>query len=744
MTNGDGQKNHRLLIVSNRLPVNIEQDGGEFIYQPSVGGLSTSLKAVQENMEMLWLGWPGIDPEGQMDQSDIGRILKEEHTCIPLFPPKNTFDLYYYGFSNGCIWPLFHYFPQNAHYEHDEWDAYRAVNQIFCEKILEIVQPQDRIWIHDYHLMLLPAMVRERLPDIKIGFFLHIPFPSYEVFRSMPWREEILQGVLGADLIGFHSYGYTRHFLSSVLRLLGLEHEFGRVAVGKRISKADTFPLGIDVNRFSAPAEHQTIHSEFVELENKVENRKVVLSVDRLDFTKGIPERLLAIERFLELHQEWLGKVNFISLCVPSRIQVSEYQSLKQQVDELVGRINGRFSQPGWTPIWYLYRSMPFEKLLPLYQIADVALVTPLRDGMNLVAKEYLASKPYETGVLILSETAGAARELGEALIINPHDQNAIVEAIGQALNMEPEEQKKRNQPMLDRLRRYDVARWADDFITHLEESGKYVMTPPRRDLNGKWKKQLLEKYRKSDKRLLLLDYDGTLVSIVNEPDDAYPDESLLNLLKALSGDRRNKVYIISGRKYDTLTSWVGDLKIGLISEHGAKTLTPTSGEDDQSEVFSPMEWKDDIRPILEVYVDRTPGSQLEEKQHSLGWHYRRTEPEMGSLRAKELMNELEGFVANTPLTILHGKKIIEIRHSTISKGNAVRSLLSEDHDYSFILAAGDDTTDEEMFAAIPEHSWSIRLGESDQTHAKYFLPSPSNLRELLEQLVKTSIDDNR
>jgi trehalose 6-phosphate synthase/phosphatase len=255
----------------------------------------------------------------------------------------------------------------------------------------------------------------------------------------------------------------------------------------------------------------------------------------------------------------------------------------------------------------------------------------------------------------------------------------------------------------------------------------------------GEWRKQLIEEYEKSDKRLILLDYDGTLVSIVSEPDDAYPDEKLLKLLKSLSKDKRNKVYIISGRKYDTLTSWVGNLQIGLITEHGAKTQAPTSDEGDRSEVFSPMEWKEDIRPILEVHVDRTPGSQLEEKQHSLGWHYRKVEPEMGSLRAKELMDELEGFVANTPLTILHGKKIIEIRHSTISKGNAVLGLLSEDHDYPFILAAGDDTTDEEMFAALPDYSWTIKVGESDQTHAKYFLASTSSIRELLEQLVVKS-----
>jgi trehalose 6-phosphate synthase/phosphatase len=725
----------RLLIVSNRLPVSIGRDGREFTSQPSVGGLSTSLNSLQKELETLWLGWAGIDTSNKNDQAIIEETL-DEFNCVPVYPPKEIFELYYFGFSNGCIWPIFHYLPQNAHYQLSEWHAYKHINHLFKEKIIEIAQPEDRIWIHDYHLMLLPALIREELPQTKIGFFLHIPFPSFEVFRSIPWREQLLEGLLGADLIGFHSYGYTRHFLSSTLRLLGLEHDFGRIEVGKRTVKADTFPLGVDMKRFKDAIGHQNVQSEVDEIETMIQGRKIVLSVDRLDFTKGIPERLLAIEKFLEVHEEWRGKVNFLSLCVPSRTQVTEYQALKQQVDELVGRINGRFGEPGWTPILYLYRALPFEKLVSLYQTADVALVTPLRDGMNLVAKEYLASKSDETGVLILSETAGAARELGEALIINPHDQNEIVDAICQALNMKTEEQIIRNRPMIKRLRRYDIVRWADDFITQLDETDHLVEDMPHEEINGKWKSILIENYQDSDRRLILLDYDGTLVPIVRQPEDAFPDTSLKNLLKSLAADERNEIHIISGRKYETLRSWLGDLDIGLITEHGAKMQGLPSEGKDKTEVTALMDWKDDIRPILEVYVDRTPGSNLEEKEHSLGWYYRKVEPEMGTLRSNELMDELEGFVANTPLKILHGKKIIEIKHSSISKGVAVHGLLNGDNNYSFILAAGDDTTDEEMFDALPEGSWSIKVGDENQSNAKYYLSSPFKVRELLEQLV--------
>ncbi len=600
-----------------------------------------------------------------------------------------------------------------------EWEAYERVNQRFRDRLLDILRPDDRVWIHDYHLLRLPALVRKEYPEANLGFFLHIPFPSYEIFRMLPWRNEILHGLLGADLIGFHSFSYARHFLSSLLRLLGLEQEFGRVVYGERPVRIETFPLGVDVERFAKGHAQPEIQTELADLRRQANDRRIILSVDRLDFTKGILERLRAFEAFLERFPQWQGKVSLISLCVPSRTSVPEYQHLKRQVDELVGSINGRFSEPGWTPIWYLYRKLPFEGLVSLYLLADVALITPLRDGMNLVAKEYLSARADETGVLILSETAGSAEELGEALIVNPHDSRSIVEHLLMALEMPVEEQKRRNRPMVARLRRYTVDRWAEDFLTQLEAARRDRPSYRVHRLADTRRKRLLDAYLAGEKRLLLLDYDGTLVAFTDRAEGAEPDAGLLELLTGLSGDRANKVVVISGRDHATLQHWVGGTGVDLVAEHGARMWDNSQAE--WQTLGEPIDgaWQQQIRPVLEVYVDRTPGAYVEDKGSSLVWHYRRAEPELGSLRAKELMENLESYLANTPLHVMQGNKVVEIKQSNINKGRAALRLLPADPPYDFVLAIGDDVTDEDVFDSLPEDAWTIKVGRSGQTHAQ-------------------------
>jgi trehalose 6-phosphate synthase/phosphatase len=728
-------KKPKLIVVSNRLPVELERTESGFNYHPAAGGLATSLQSVRKQREMLWLGWPGAHVWDDKDRQTIERELVKEYDSVPLFLPPSDFDLYYEGFSNGTIWPLFHYFPQNAHYEAREWEAYKQINARFRDKILEFVQPGDLLWIHDYHLMVLPELVREALPDVKIGFFLHIPFPSSEIFRMLPWREEILQGLLGSDLIGFHSHAYARHFQSSLLRLLGLEQEFGRVIVGDRVVRVDTFPIGVDVNRFEAAMETEAVREELTELQEETQDQKIVLTVDRLDFTKGIVERLESFDHFLTENPDWHRRVTLISLAVPSRTGVPEYQALKKEVDEAVGRINGRHGKPGWVPIWYMYRFLPFDRLVALYGAADVALVTPLRDGMNLVAKEYLAAHPDGTGVLILSETAGAAEELGEALIVNPHDTEEIGEALLRALTMSDDERTARNSAMLARLRRYDVVRWAEDFLGELEPdvapAGQHVqvrLDQANQDL-------LLQAYRSTKQRLLLLDYDGTMVPFVARPEDAAPDEELITLLKSLVEDKKNTVVVISGRDRETLQDWLGEIGAELVAEHGAQIRRAADMNWELQSTETTDGWKGELRPLLELYVDRTPGSMLEEKTASMAWHYRRAEPELGDLRAKQLMENLEGLVANTPLVIMQGSKVVEVKESGIGKGRAARKWLDSETIYDFILATGDDVTDEEMFEVMPEGAWSIRIGVDRRSAAKYSLRGPSAFRRLLNSL---------
>ena len=729
-------KDPKLIVVSNRLPVEVVRTEDGLKYHPAAGGLATSLQSVRKQRDMVWLGWPGIHVWDDKERKEIERRLLKEYESVPLFLPPSDFDLYYEGFSNGTIWPLFHYFPQNAHYEAREWSAYKVINALFRDKILEIARPGDLLWIHDYHLMMLPELVREALPEAKIGFFLHIPFPSSELFRMLPWREEILRGLLGSDLIGFHSHGYARHFLSSLLRLLGLEQEFGRVVTGDRVVKVDTFPIGVDVGRFETAMGTKAVQKELADLEDQTRDRKIVLTVDRLDFTKGIVERLESFDHFLSENPDWHRRVTLISLAVPSRTGVPEYQALKKEVDEAVGRINGRYGRPGWVPIWYMYRFLPFDRLVALYGAADVALVTPLRDGMNLVAKEYLAAHPDGTGVLILSETAGAAEELGEALIVNPHDTEEISEALLHALTMSESEQMARNLPMLARLRRYDVVRWAEDFLGGLEPEIAPAKQQVQVRLDEAGLELLLEAYRSTNRRLLLLDYDGTMVPFAARPEEAAPDEELITLLVRLVKDKKNTVVIISGRDLETLQDWLGEIGADLVAEHGAQIRRPGDTKWTRQTTEAPDGWKGELRPLLELYVDRTPGSMLEEKTASMAWHYRRAEPDLGDLRAKQLMENLEGVIANTPLVIMQGSKVVEVKESGIGKGRAALRWLDSDTIYDFILATGDDVTDEEMFEVMPDGAWSIRIGVDRRSAAKYSLRGTSAFRSMLRSLV--------
>ncbi len=514
-----------------------------------------------------------------------------------------------------------------------------------------------------------------------------------------------------------------------------MEQEFGQVTYGSRLVQVDTFPLGIDVERLEGAHALPGVQAELTDLRREAGERRIILSVDRLDFSKGIPERLLAFEAFLERYPVWQGKVSLVSLCVPSRTSVPEYQQLKRQVDELVGRINGRFSEPGWTPIWYLYRQLDFEALVALYLLADVALVTPLRDGMNLVAKEYLASRPDLSGVLILSETAGSAEELGEGLIVNPHDKRSVVEHLLMALQMPIEEQRRRNQPMMARLRRYTVQRWAEDFVAELEALRADRPAHRTKRLDAEPRQRLVQEYSSSRSRSLLLDYDGTLVGFSSRAEAARPDPDLLELLGQLVAQPGNRVVVISGRDHDTLEHWLGGTGVDMVAEHGALIREAKDATWQPVGESLSHDWRDQIRPVLEVYVDRTPGAYVEDKGSSLVWHFRGAEPELGALRAKELMDNLEAYLANTGLQVVRGSKILEIKYSSIHKGAAAARWLQQGRETDFVLAVGDDVTDEDLFEALPDGAWTIKVGRGAQSQAKYFLADVRAVRELLMDL---------
>ncbi len=528
----------RVLLVSNRLPVTLVRgESGAYEPRPSSGGLATALWPLHREGEGLWLGWPGRLPESGGERRRARSGLRAARLLPVSLKPEIERD-FYHGFANTTLWPLLHYRPHLARLEDRWWEAYQAANRAFARAVLRVARADDTIWLHDYHLMLVPRLLRRRLPTARIGFFLHTPFPSSEVFRILPWRRELLDGLLGADLVGFQVYDYLRHFRRTVSLVLGVENDGEPLWVGDRQVSTGVFPIGIDPDRFcdcsrSDPAAREQLESLRLELGR----RRLILGVDRMDYSKGIPERLRGYERLLERHPSLHGRVELLQIGVPSREEVDDYRSLRQDVEAIVGRINGRFGTPEWTPVKYLYRPVAFPHLCALYRHAAVALVTPLRDGMNLVAKEYVAAQRGGDGVLVLSEFAGSAAELAEAVHVNPYDPGAISDAIYTALTLPRQERMERMAALVRRVWAGRVSRWAGRFLEALDRaSTRQEPFPPR--LTGSVRTELLAEWSAAAGRLVMLDYDGTLTEFTPRPELARPDAELLDLLRRLGGDR--------------------------------------------------------------------------------------------------------------------------------------------------------------------------------------------------------------
>lgn len=725
----------RIIIVSNRLPITIDKKEGELIYHPSAGGLATGLNSLDDSIEKIWIGWPGTIVNDPNDRDYIHSQF-EKDGMVPVFMTQEEVEFFYEGFSNKTIWPHFHYFPQFTTYDESYWRVYKKINQRFANVVSKLLREGDMVWVHDYQLMLVPGMLREKFHDLSIGFFLHIPFPSYEIFRTLPWRDELLAGLLGADQIGFHTFGYMRHFLSSVYRIKGYEHNFGELIVGNRTINVDVFPMGIDYNKYAFPEIPEKVTDEVRFIKEYRRRRKLMLSIDRLDYSKGIPQRIRALEQFFKNNPQYKEEVTLVMVVVPSRSNVDQYQHLKVEIDELVGRINGELGTFTWIPIRNYYRSFAFDSLCTLYQVADIALITPLRDGMNLVAKEYVASKAAsKRGVLILSEMAGAATEMPEALIVNPNDTSDIERALIQAMEMPEEEQERNLAEMQKRLKKYDVKHWANNFIRQQMETKRFQEDRETKLLNQSRKAALLGAFQQAKNRLLLLDYDGTLVGFKNDPNDAYPDQGLLDTLKKIRRQKGTCAVIISGRDRHTLGEWFKDVGIELVSEHGVWLWKKNKWKLNAGVIDT---WKPTVMPILENLVERTPGSFIEEKDFTLAWHYRRIDNELGANRVREIRDELIYLTANHNLQVLEGNKVVEIRNAGVNKGKAASLWLNREP-WDFILAIGDDHTDEDTFGAVPESAYTVKVG-LDRTVAKYKVRSVEEARELLDLLAK-SID---
>ena len=772
MTTNPDYRFKRLVVVSYRLPFKTVYKENQTVVEQSSGGLVSAIHSLSEKMagdgapglyqKVVWVGKGDGSPQEPSDegtgllQEIMGKYLSRffpprkkttriartvsavdsGYQLVPVTIDPKIDEKYYGGFCNDSIWPLFHYFASQAVLDESYYENYAAANRLFAEKIRSIIQPDDFIWVHDYQLFLLPGLLREQFPSANIGFFLHIPFPTFEVFRILPrqWREALLRGMLGADLVGFHTYDFSQYFLRTVSRLLGYEITMNSVLAEDRVVRVDAFPLGIDFDKFhEAAAKSREVGQEKQKVLATLKNQKLIFSIDRLDYSKGLLHRLEAFEFFLETYPEWIGQIVFNMVVIPSRDTIARYQEMKREIEAAVGRINGKYSTMAWRPIIYQYKSLSFNELVALYDLSLVGLITPIRDGMNLVAKEYVACQITEKGVLILSEMAGAAAELGEALLINPTDRREVADALNRALAMPLRDRTILISRMQKRIKNYTVFSWAKDILDSLEAVKKeqeqrrvHIVTPAIES-------EILDMYRKAVRRVIFLDYDGTLVPFSKIPELAVPGAQTINQLKALAAKSGNSVVLISGRDKNFLEEWFGNVNVNLIAEHGAFKKLPA--HDWQCAIDPDQGWKATFMPVLQRYSDRCNGSFIEEKFSSLAWHYRNVQREVGLMKANELKVELRTLVAHeNKLHVLEGDMVVEVKRTGFDKGIAVSKFIA-DKNFDFIMALGDDRTDEDIFRALPPEAVTIKIGITTSM-AKYNLKSQVAVSRLIGKLI--------
>ena len=723
----------KTIIVSNRLPISIKRVDGKLEYSPSIGGLATGLASYTQSGSGLWIGWPGI-PSEELSEKEKKEITKElrKHRCFPVFLSKTLLNDFYNGYSNDVLWPLLHTLPVEGKITPKTWQAYRDANKLFAEAVLAHSKPGSTIWVHDYQLFLVPELLRVQRPKDKIGFFLHIPFPQAKTLKTNTHAVKILRGVLGADLVGLHTASYVENFLQCCRELhIGVVGP-KQVALSYRTVRVADFPMGIDYNKFSSATKSRAVSGEYQKLLWKYRGKKVILAIDRLDPTKGLVERLRAYQTLLKENPKLHKKVVFVMLAMPSRTEIPSYIRLRENVEKLVQNINATYGTRSWEPVEYMFQTMPFTEFSALYRRADIAFIAPIRDGMNLVAKEYLASKPKQDGILVLSETAGAAQELKDAIMVNPKKPRTLVKGLTDALTMPPSELKKRVKNMQKHLETNTVEKWADTFMDTLQKPIPVPLPTIATRLSGHALQTLKTDYRTSRQRLIALDYDGVLRHFARRPHEAKPDSRVLSLLKKLTDDPANNVIIISGRDRIDMTEWFGSFPLTLAAEHGA--LFRKRGQKKWIKTtYSDKEWRKKVDTLFRYFALETPGAFIEQKEWCIAWHYRGASPFYAQKNLVGIRRLLKPIATRYGLTIREGHKVLEVIPGDVSKGTIVREWLIHNHD--FVLCIGDDQTDEVMFREVPPGSYSIKVGPG-RTAAKYRLPTVSAVHTTLNQII--------
>lgn len=757
-----GASTPRLIVVSNRLPVTVTRDNnGVWNFLVSSGGLVSALAGVKCRIPFVWVGWTGVEV-APSEQPHMRQRFVDEMDCYPVFLSEGDANLYYNGFCNDVLWPLFHYVPLpivssdgERKFDFKYWHAYSKANHRFAEAVMNVYKPGDLVWVQDYHLMLLPSLLRKRLPDVTIGFFLHTPFPSSEVYRILPVRNKVLQGVLAADLIGFHTYDYARHFLSVCTRILGLEASPKGVTYKDHFANVGIFPIGIDPSTWIAALESSSVKERILDLEDKFRGKKVLLGVDRLDYIKGVPHKLTAFELLLANQPQWKDKIVLIQIGVPSRTEVDEYKKLIRETNELVGRINAQYGSVEYAPIVFINQPVTFDDLCALYTVADVAVVSSIRDGMNLVSYEYVVCQQKRHGVLVLSEFAGSAQSLSSAIRVNPWNIEELANAMHEALTVPKREREVKHWKLLNYVKKHTAAYWASSFVTELQHieciSKTQDIHKPLQSLL-RVSVDVLPEMRIRSKRLFLLEYEGTLCPPVALSDLAIPPPSLRRFLQRLSSDTKNYVYIMSGRSMETLEGWFSGLPaVGLISEHGCDYRHPRSSTWKNIVGNDITSWKVGVLPILQYFTERTPGAHLESKDKTITWHYRDADPLFGTWQAKELQQLLAESCANLPVEVISGPKYLDLRPGNVSRVAAVQHILADlSEGIDFAFAIGSDKADEEVYSFLNTYvrtgngrvvTLTCRVGgKSDNSAADRYVPDADIVFRVLREMAPSTV----
>ncbi|XP_077234960.1 alpha,alpha-trehalose-phosphate synthase [UDP-forming] 5-like [Tasmannia lanceolata] len=784
----------RMIIVGNQLPLRVhrrdDDEGWNFSWDED--SLLLQLKdGLGEDVEVIYVGClrEEIDPK---DQDDVSQTLLETFKCLPTFFPPDLFTKFYHGFCKQQLWPLFHYMlplspDLGGRFDRSLWQAYVSVNKIFADKVMEVISPDDDfVWVHDYHLMVLPTFLRKRFNRLKLGFFLHSPFPSSEIYRTLPVRDELLRALLNSDLIGFHTFDYARHFLSCCSRMLGLEYQSKRGYIGLeyygRTVSIKILPVGIHLGQLQSVLNLPETVSRVAELRDQFRGQTLLLGVDDMDIFKGISLKLLAMEQLLIQHPDWRGKVVLVQIANPARGRGRDVQEVQSETYSTVKRINDTFRRPGYEPIVLIDSPLQFYERIAYYVMAECCLVTAVRDGMNLIPYEYIIcrqgnEKLDETlqlslsapkkSMLVVSEFVGCSPSLSGAIRVNPWNIDAVAEAMDSALVMPESEKQLRHEKHYRYVSTHDVGYWAHSFLQDLERTCKehirrrfwgigfglgfrvIALDPNFRKLSVD---HIVSAYKRMKNRAILLDYDGTMMpqTSINKT----PNPEAIDILNSLCRDPRNVVFLVSGRDQKTLSKWFSSCeKLGIAAEHGYFVRTKCDTEWETCVPAADFDWKQIVEPVMKLYTETTDGSSIETKESALVWHYQYADPDFGSCQAKELLDHLESVLVNEPVSVKSGQHIVEVKPQGVNKGLVAERLLSmmrqKDKLPDFVLCIGDDRSDEDMFEVIssamagPSLSpvaevFACTVGQKP-SKAKYYLDDTTEIVRMLLGLATAS-----